>query len=129
MLLELFHRPGAATDHLSELPLYQQVLADAHDRVRGWGGQLIFVFVPAWERYFRPDTMAHRDSRQSVLAIARGLNLPVVDLGPTIDAYGDIASLFARQNLATAHFSATGHDLLAREIGRAIVAARKTALR
>ena len=104
----------------AELPLFGAILREARDRVARWGGRLYFVFVPEWERYYQPGALAGHDVRDRVLAIARSLDLPVIDLEPVVREHPDRLQLFARHELATAHFSALGHELMAREVIAAI---------
>ncbi len=103
-----------------EIPLFREVLRQAVARVAGWNGRLVFVFVPQWERYYQPAALAGRDLRDAVLAAAGSLGIQVVDLEPVVRGHTERAELFARRELATAHFSELGHALLAREVGEAI---------
>ena len=61
--------------------VFRDVLSTARARVESWGGRLIFVYLPDWERY------AHYYSRggakrDTVLSLVRELDIPIVDLHP-----------------------------------------------
>lgn len=108
----------------AQLPLFSEILGEAAARVRAWGGQMYFVAVPEWERYYRPAAEAG-NIRDSVLSVARSLALPIVDLEPLVRTHPRRAELYARQELGRAHFSPLGYELMAREVIRAIEAGAK----
>lgn len=111
---------GEPEDPFPQLQLFQSVLQVARDRVSGWGGRLYFVFVPEWERYYQPAVLEGRDVRDSVLRIARELDLPVIDFEAVVRQHPNRVELFAHQELAKGHFTALGYELMAREVGRVI---------
>jgi hypothetical protein len=103
-------------DPFAELPMLRTILLRARDLVRAWGGRLLFVFVPEWERYYQPAALTGMDTRDAVLALVRSLDVPIVDLDESIRQHHDRPRLFARHELANAHFSPLGYDLMAREV-------------
>lgn len=96
----------------AEQELMGAIMLKARDVVRGWGGEMIIVYVPTWRRYF---DSAWRDdgSREAVLGLAQELGIPVVDMHAKLEQVGASAELFSRRNLAWGHFSAEGQALMA----------------
>ncbi|MEK7244971.1 MAG: SGNH/GDSL hydrolase family protein [Pseudomonadota bacterium] len=97
---------------------FARVLDAAARSVRGWGGQLIFVYLPDGERYFGAikNNPVRERIRRSVLAIARAANLPVVDLDTVLAAAPDPAGLYV---FPGAHLNAEGYALVAAAIAGA----------
>jgi hypothetical protein len=115
----VFSRRLEHTDRAA-VALFRTILAEARTRVHGWGGRLYFVFVPRWERYFRPAALANRDTRAAVLDVVRSLDLPIIDLDQVIRTTSDPELLYARQELAAAHFSPKGYELFAQAVIRVL---------
>lgn len=83
-----------------ESPQYEllhQTLAEAIRTVHGWGGKMLFVYLPSNNRYLITDT--GNPERDAVLGIARDLGLPIVDVH---------ADGFARAARANDYFAFTG---------------------
>lgn len=99
-----------------DLVLFERILARARDDVRGWGGRLVFVYLPSWNTLFRPTASLDR-MREGVLDIAHRLDLPVLDLLPAFDRAADRQALFYYPG---SHYSPEGHALVAREIDDAL---------
>lgn len=104
--------PAAAED----LQLFERVLADARDTVSSWGGRLVFVYLPTWERYRIPE-LASQD-RDHVLSIASRLHLQVVDIHRSFSEHPDPLSLFPFRRYA--HYNELGHKLVGEEVLRAL---------
>lgn len=111
---------GSRSAAPASLDLFRQVLLQARDRVAAWGGRMVFVFVPAWERYYNSGAFGDDDERRAVLSIARNLDLYVVDLEPLVREGLARHPLYARHELANAHFNAAGYRLMADAVSRAI---------
>ena len=107
---------GELTDPLSQVPLFRQILTSAADRVTAAGGRMFFVFLPAWERYYKPQAVAGDRTRTEVLATARQLGLQVIDLGPVFGGALDRDRLWGRRGVANGHYSGAGYDLAAKAI-------------
>ncbi|MDA0702012.1 MAG: hypothetical protein O3A96_02065 [Proteobacteria bacterium] len=101
-----------------DLALFERVLARARDDVHGWGGRMVFAYLPSWNTLFRPTASLDR-MREDVLDIAHRLDLPVVDLLPAFDQAADRHALFYYPG---SHYSPEGHALAAHEIGEALEA-------
>jgi hypothetical protein len=103
-------RELAAVDR-ANMDLFRDVLLRARTRVDGWGGRLVFVYLPDWNRYAGTTTLA-LTRRGDVIAMARSLGIPVID---TVDsafvASGDPLSLFPFRR--PGHYNAPGHRVVA----------------
>jgi hypothetical protein len=99
-----------------QLQLFDRVLREAAARVDAWGGRMVFVFLPAWERLFQPEVAAADSTRSAVLDRARAANLTVVDLTPVFASHSNPAALYSRGRVASGHYSGAGYDLVARTI-------------
>ena len=114
-LLEYLRESGAPAAP-ADLHLFERVLAEARDTAGSWGGRLVFVYLPTWERYRIPE-LASKD-RDHVLSIARRLNISVVDLHSSFSAHPDPLSLFPFRRYA--HYNELGHRLVGEEVLRQI---------
>ncbi|MBS0169870.1 MAG: hypothetical protein JSR62_05905 [Nitrospira sp.] len=114
-LVEYLRHSGspAAPD---DLQLFEQILAEARDTASSWGGRLVFVYLPTWERYRIPE-LASQD-RDRVLGIARRLTPHVVDIHSLFSAHPDPLSLFPFRRYA--HYNEAGHKLVGDEVLRQI---------
>lgn len=93
-------------------PLFKDILAKAKNRVSGWGGQLFFVYLPAYERYKR--TNHTNFYRNEVLLIVKELGIPVIDVHEAFVAHPDPISLFSfRIDL---HYNSEGYKVVAQKI-------------
>lgn len=114
-LLEYIQDSGAPAA-LEDLQLFERILAEARDTVSSWGGRLVFVYLPTWERYRIPE-LASKD-RDRVLGLARDLNLHVVDMHTFFSGHPDPLSLFPFRRYA--HYNELGHKLVGDEVWKAI---------
>lgn len=99
----------------ADYELLSKIYRRADSTVQSWGGQLVFVYVPDWARYFAPGSR-RETSRDSVLSIVRASGMPVIDLDSAFSAVADPAPLFAQGAIQKAHFSAAGYRLAAEAI-------------
>lgn len=105
------HRPRPASTR-ENLDLFEKVLSEAKTTVSGWGGTLVFIYLPQYERYTNPE-LVNKD-RDRVLRIVRELNLPLIDLHHTFEAQADPLNLFPfRRN---GHYNENGHRVVAEEV-------------
>lgn len=104
--------PAASED----LQLFERILTEARETAGSWGGRVVFVYLPTWERYRIPE-LASQD-RDHVLGIARRLNLHVVDMHIPFSAHPDPLSLFPFRRYA--HYNELGHKLVGDEVLRQI---------
>ena len=114
-LLEHLRRSGEPAA-LEDLQLFERILTEARDTSGSWGGRVVFVYLPTWERYRIPE-LASKD-REHVLGVARRLNLHVVDMHTLFSAHPDPLSLFPFRRYA--HYNELGHKLVGDEVVRQI---------
>jgi len=101
------------------LPLFREVLQAASLRVKAWGGELIFVYLPQWSRYkwgFEVDEATER--RAEVLAIAREVGLKIIDFDTVLQAKENPLETFPFG--MAGHYNPIGYDLLARQIDKTL---------
>jgi hypothetical protein len=99
-----------------ELEVFRTTLAKAQQVVNEWGGRLVFVYLPRYERYV-PE-IGGQPNRDDVLTIARSLGIPVVDLHPVFVAQNDPMELFPFK-LPT-HYNALGNRVVAEAVLRVL---------
>lgn len=96
--------------------LFAEVLDKANTTVESWGGRLHLVFLPGANRYrIGGQDPRENATRESVLATARDLGIPIIDIHEVFSAHPDAASLFAR-NQGTpmgGHFTVESNALVA----------------
>jgi hypothetical protein len=101
-------------NRLSDLEL---TLIRAREVVDGWGGTLLFAYLPATERYRFPDAPEVAELPKveaEVTQIAANLRVPVIDLGPALAAERP-ALLFPKAEWPV-HFTEEGYRLVAAAI-------------
>ena len=103
--------PGPGDD----LALFKRVLEEAVRVSASWGGRLVFVYLPEQQRFLNTSRPGLAAEREAVLALARELGLPTVDLVPAFSARPDPLDLF---NLAhkPSHYNPAGHALVAARV-------------
>lgn len=94
-----------------DVALFASVLARARDDVRAWGGTMVFVYLPAWERYYAKAKTP--PWRNEILGRVRAMGIDVVDLDPVFSVAAGRDSLFGRGKLARAHYSGAGYARMA----------------
>jgi hypothetical protein len=125
---------GQETVADSDLDLFGQILSDAKALVGMWGGTLYFVYLPCQERYANPEIDNKIDNKNSnqalslalekvryrdqVLAAVGTIGIPVIDLYPIFQTYGDPLALFPFRR--SVHYNEEGNRLIAEEILRSI---------
>jgi hypothetical protein len=104
----------------ANMELFRDVLRQARTRVERWGGQLVFVYLPDWDRY-AGTTTPKAAKRGEVIDTARSLGIPVID---TVDsaflAHGDPLSLFPFRR--PGHYNVAGHRVTAEAVLEALPA-------
>lgn len=89
--------------------LFREILQNVRAFVQTWNGMLYFVYLPAWQRYSGAD--ASIVDRDAILALVRGLNIPVIDIHRVFQAHGDPLSLFPFRRQG--HYNEEGHRVVA----------------
>ena len=104
-------RPAASDQ---EVEIFQRALEQTRALAQSWGGQVVFVYLPQYERYARPDfTDPHRDR---ILAMVESLHIPVIDIHEVFQSQKDVLGLFPFRQ--SAHFTPEGYRLVAEAIIR-----------
>jgi hypothetical protein len=99
---------------------YGKVLTKARASIAGWGGRLVFVYLPYPPRFFAPDAPSVKVAsvrKNKILALAKKIGVIVIDLEPAFDAHakpGDLAYA------ASTHYSEAGYKLAADAIAKAL---------
>jgi GDSL-like Lipase/Acylhydrolase family len=92
------------------MELFRNVMLQARTRVERWGGRLVFVYLPDWDRY-AGNTALQAAKRGEVIDTARGLGIPVIDVHSAFLAHGDPLSMFPFRR--PGHYNAAGHRTVA----------------
>ncbi|NJB67560.1 hypothetical protein GGQ74_001200 [Desulfobaculum xiamenense] len=92
--------------------MLSRILTLADTETKEWGGRLIFVYLPAFQRIATPQAAHHELKRHIADAAARRANVPFLDAVQLFATHPDPLSLFA--NRVNAHYSPEGYALLAR---------------
>lgn len=105
--------PAARLSLNPPFTLFAEVLREAEATVSQWGGRLVFVYLPEFDRYELDDANSglHRH-RQRVLETARRLDLQVIDVHASFRDHPNPQSLFPFE--IHGHYNAEGADLVAR---------------
>lgn len=104
--------PAGAFDTLAE------ILSAAKERISERGGELLFVYLPAYSRYASESAENHH--RDRVLSLVRALPIPVVDFHQTLSRSGDPTDAFPLG--LSGHYDGDGYRWLAEEMDRAVSA-------
>jgi lysophospholipase L1-like esterase len=97
----------------ANMELFRDVMLQARTRVERWGGRLVFVYLPDWDRY-AGNTALQAAKRGEVIDTARGLGIPVIDVDPGFLAHGDPLSMFPFRR--PGHYNAAGHRVVAEAV-------------
>jgi hypothetical protein len=103
----------AEADEL-HIKLFREVLQDARAFVNTWNGMLYFVYLPAWQRYI--GALSDSEDHDAIVALVRGLNIPVIDMHGAFQAQGDPLRLFPSGQQG--HYNEEGHRLVAETVQR-----------
>ena len=96
------------------IKLFREILQNARAFVNTWNGMLYFVYLPAWQRYI--GALSESEDHDAILALVRGLNIPVIDMQGAFQAHGDPLRLFPFRQQG--HYNEEGHRLVAETILR-----------
>ncbi len=99
-----------------DIEYFGKVLEDASRYVEQWGGQVVFVYLPQWDRY--GGSVWNDAHREPVLAKAREVGLTVIDPHTLIAKMDEPLSLFPFG--LHGHFNAKGCQIVADHIAQVI---------
>jgi len=94
--------------------LFGRIFEQANEDVDSWGGRLVFVFLPARERFLngsKSETLFHR---REVLSMVREMNIPLVDIVKAFVTHTNPLSLFPFG--IEPHYNQNGYELVAATI-------------
>lgn len=97
-----------------QIRLFREILQNARAFINARNSMLYFVYLPAWQRYISPQSAG--DNRDAILALVRGLNIPIIDIHQAFQAHGDPLRLFPFRQLG--HYNEEGHRLVAETVLR-----------
>src|SRR5262245_64268135 len=100
--------------------LFTTILLQANSSVSSWGGKLVFIYLPAWERYALNQPGLASSQRDRVLMLASNLQIPMIDIHPVFQAQSDPLSLFPFRE--PGHYNELGHRLVGEEVRRVLSA-------
>jgi len=100
-------------DHL----LFTKILNEAKARIKSWGGEIYFVYLPGYGRYTLKGISHDRYQKKSeVIDLVKKLNIPVIDIHQEVFAdHLDPLALFPLR--MSGHYNADGYS----EVAKAIV--------
>jgi hypothetical protein len=102
-----------------EAALLGSILRAAKETAQEWGGNVYFIYLPARERYVDSSLARSMDTnRVRVLAVARSVALPVIDIHRVFEVHGDPLSLFPFRRMG--HYNELGNQLVAQEVLKSI---------
>ncbi|RJO59858.1 hypothetical protein C4544_07660 [candidate division WS5 bacterium] len=108
-------------------PLFKEFLAEAKKTVEDWDGELIFVYLPSYDRYQEKVNYCRKNfldkEKEEVKKVVYDLQLPFIDIQTVIDSHPDPLSLFPFRNYG--HFNTKGYELVAEHIDKYISNHRK----
>jgi hypothetical protein len=99
---------------------FRDILVRARDETRDWGGEIVFVYLPAWERFDGGRANPHRDR---ILNVVEELVIPVVDVQAAFAVHPDPLSLFPFR--LRGHYTEEGYALVAEAILRDVGSPRR----
>jgi hypothetical protein len=115
-LAQVRGRSTQATDS-NEIPkasleLLSRILSLANEATSRSGGQLVFVFLPEWERYAHGSN-ASKDY-ETIFTAVKSLNIPIIDVQLAFQSRKDPLSLFPFRRFG--HYNEQGHNLVAETV-------------
>lgn len=90
--------------------LFERVATRLRDDVAGWGGTLVFAYMPSHRRF--RDSESANPHRAAILDLVETLAIPIVDLDGALSSHPDPLSLYPFR--LESHLTAEGYDLVAR---------------
>lgn len=93
-----------------------KLLRDVKTSVALSGGELVFVYLPAWQRYSHGRIHRHHPQYRALREGVQQLGLPLIDIAEVFAQHDDPLSFFpSRINL---HYNEEGYSLIATELRR-----------
>jgi len=109
-ILAVFFGNSRLADFESLWPTMEETLSTAVKLAKGWGGRVVFVYIPAYGRYINNVDHDLFLNRKLTLESVRSLKIEIIDLHPCLASTGDPLSYFPfREN---GHFTSAGYELI-----------------
>jgi hypothetical protein len=102
-------KPGRITNYKSQLSLFSEIMAKAHQRTSDRGGKFYFVYLPDIERYASDNLNGSFFDRDDVLDIVKKLGIPLIDFDEVLSKHPEPFSLTP---FLGAHYNAQGYKLV-----------------
>lgn len=101
-------------------PLFKDIMAEAKRAVNGWNGELVFVYLPTYDRYTEKVNVCRIRfldmERREVMAVIKSLQLPIIDIKNVFDIHHDPLSLFPFRLYG--HYNSNGYKLVAESLDK-----------
>jgi len=95
-------------------PIFRDILSKSKQMVSEWDGEIYFVYLPSFERYYTGNEHTNRDF---VMQTATELDIPIIDIHSEVFApHPDLLSLFPFR--MGGHYNAEGYRLVAEAISK-----------
>jgi lysophospholipase L1-like esterase len=96
--------------------LFTKILNEAKARIRSWGGEIYFVYLPGYGRYTEEVISHDRYQKKSeVIGLIKELNIPIIDIHEEVFAdHPDPLALFPLR--LSGHYNADGYSKVAKAI-------------
>ena len=99
--------------------IFRDILSKSKQMVSEWGGQMYFVYLPAFQRY---STGNEHENRDFAMQTAIELDIPIIDIHKEVfDPHPDPFSLFPLK-MTGGHYNAEGYKLVAETIEKRLEA-------
>jgi hypothetical protein len=97
-------------------PIFSEILAKAKSRVKAWGGELYFVYLPEYSRYDEKMIFYdHSRKKSEVIGLVQELNIPVIDIHEDVfENHIEPLALFPLK--LRGHYNAEGYSKVAKAI-------------
>jgi hypothetical protein len=97
------------------IPELEKVLAEGKAEINRWGGELIFVYLPGWKRYYGGSAIGSgKDAiRQAVVSRVRSMGITTIDIHEVFAAHDDPTRMFPRPGK---HYNERGYQTAATAI-------------
>lgn len=94
--------------------LLGEIVEKADKLVRGWGGQLVFVYLPSWGGcdLFDPRNKSNW-LHDKVIETVSSKHVPIIDIGPIFASHSNMESLFHYRG---SHYSPEGYKVVSETI-------------
>lgn len=123
-LITLRDRFGLTTcpKRSQDFELLGEIVEKADKLVRGWGGQLVFVYLPSWGGCDLFDPRNKNNwLHNKVIETVSSKQVPIIDIGPIFANHSNMESLFHYRG---SHYSPDGYKLVFQTITDAILGSR-----